>query len=529
LASFQSPLTVAPIALSIAGIATFDKAPLHDLLGETCRLGLRFRFQGRNMTMKPYKAALLAATTLLAQPALAQRPTLSPETLKYVSVDAPVIAITHVRVVDGTGAAPKTGQTLVLDNGLIKAVGPDASTPVPAGAKVIDGTGKTVIPGLIHMHEHLFYTILQGKAYSYNAETFTKLYLAGGVTSLRTGGSMHFAGDMHVRDFINKGLQPGPWMDTTGPYINQEGAVPQLMTIKTPEEAIAAVNFYADQGAMSFKGYMQLTRAELGAAIQAVHKRGLKMTAHLCSVTLREAADLGIDNIEHGLGAASDFKANKEPDKCPNTPSDFSDAKKVTDVLRYLKDHNVAMTSNVALSDTDRETPGLDVLAPNVAAMFMENRKRPQRPAGSPPSEQLTQQIKFDKAFYDMGGGAHDRHRPHRQRRRCSGIFQHPRDRIAHRKRFQVRGGHQGLDHERRHLPQARRQDRLTCARQTGGRGADQRRSHHQTPGHAQYRDRVQGRLRLRSEKADRRCAWKGGALLEASPQPPIVITRFIV
>ncbi|MHB1207901.1 MAG: amidohydrolase family protein, partial [Rhodospirillaceae bacterium] len=356
------------------------------------------------MTMNSCTATLLAATTLLAQPALAQRPTLAPETLKFVSVDAPIIVITHVQVVDGTGTPPRAGQTLIIDNGVIKAVGPDASTPAPAGAKVIDGTGKTVIPGLIHMHEHLFYTILQGKAYSYNAESFSRLYLAGGVTSLRTGGSMHFAGDMHVRDFINKGLQPGPWMDTTGPYINQEGSVPQLMTIKNPEEAAAAVNFYADQGAMSFKGYMHLTRAELGAAIQAAHGRGLKMTAHLCSVTLKEAADLGIDNIEHGLGAASDFKPNKELDKCPNTPSDFSDARKVTEVLRYLKDHNVAMTSNVALSDTDRETPGLDILAPNVAAMFMENRNRPQRPANSPPSEALKQQIKFDKQFYDMGG-----------------------------------------------------------------------------------------------------------------------------
>lgn len=355
--------------------------------------------------MNAYKASLLAATVLLAQPALAQRPTLSPDTLKFVSVDAPVVAITHVRVVDGMGTAPKTGQTIVLTDGVISALGPDASVKAPAGAKVIDGTGKTAIPGLIHMHEHLFYTIVNGKAYSYNAESFSRLYLAGGVTSLRTGGSMHFAGDMHVRDFINKGLQPGPWMDTTAPYINQEGSVPQLMTIKTPEEATKAVNFYADQGGMSFKGYMHLTRAELGAAIQAAHARGLKMTAHLCSVTLKEAADLGIDNIEHGLGAASDFKPGKEPDKCPNTPSDFSDPKKVTEVLKYLKDHSVAMTSNVALSDIDRETPGLDVLAPNVAAMFKKNtRNREMRPAGSPPSERLAQQVKFDKQFYDMGG-----------------------------------------------------------------------------------------------------------------------------
>ncbi|MCC6914057.1 MAG: amidohydrolase family protein [Rhodospirillaceae bacterium] len=355
------------------------------------------------MTKTFLKAALLATTTLLAQPVMAARPTLGPDTMPFVSVSDPVIAITNVKVVDGTGAAPRAGQTIVLNDGIITALGPTGATQVPAGARVIDGKGKTVIPGLIHMHEHLFYTILQGKAYSYNAETFTKLYLSGGVTSMRTGGSMHFAGDLHMRDSINAGLQAGPWIDTTGPYINQAGSVPQLMTIKNPEEATAAVNFYADQGAMSFKAYMHVTRAELGAAIQAAHKRKIKLTAHLCSVTLMEAADLGIDNIEHGLGAASDFRAGKEVDKCSGGDPVY-DPKKVDEVMDHLIKKGVAMTSNVALSDTDREQPGLDVLAPNVAAMFFENRRGPLRKPSDPPSERLLRQIGFDKKFMDKGG-----------------------------------------------------------------------------------------------------------------------------
>src|SRR5438477_9984141 len=112
-----------------------------------------------------YEAALLATTVLLVQPALAQRPTLSPDTLMYVSVDSPVVAITHVKVVDGTGAAPRTGQTIGLNDGVISALGPDASVKAPAGARVIDGTGKTVIPGLTHGHEHLVDPLFQGRAY----------------------------------------------------------------------------------------------------------------------------------------------------------------------------------------------------------------------------------------------------------------------------------------------------------------------------------------------------------------------------
>jgi enamidase len=351
-----------------------------------------------------FKAALLATTMLLAQPAIAARPNLGPETMKFVSVDAPVVAITNVKVVDGTGAPPRGNQTIVMSDGVITALGPAGSTQVPAGARMIDGKGKTVIPGLIHMHEHLFYTNLTGKSYGYNAETFTKLYLSGGVTSMRTAGSMHFAGDMSVRDSINAGLQPGPWMDTTGPYINARGTFPQLMAIKNPEEAAAAVNFYGDQGAMSYKAYMQITRAQLGAAIEAAHKRKLKITGHLCAVTIREAADLGIDNIEHGLDAASDFKPGKEPDKCPNTPSDFSDTKKIEALFDHMVAKNVAMTSNIALADTDREQYGLDVLAPSVAALFQEYRRTPQRPPGSPPNERVTRQVGFDKRFMEKGG-----------------------------------------------------------------------------------------------------------------------------
>jgi imidazolonepropionase-like amidohydrolase len=355
------------------------------------------------MTKDLCKVGLLATSMLLAGSVLANRPALTPETMEYVSVDAPTVAITHVKVVDGTGTPPRADQTIVLENGRIAAIGPAGSTRVPAGAKVIDGRGKTVIPGLIQMHEHLFYTLLPGKSYGYMAESFTKLYLSGGVTTMRTGGSMHFAGDLHIRDSINKGLQPGPWIDVTGPYINAPGSVPQLMTVDTPEQAAAAVNFYADQGAMSFKAYKHLTRAQLGAAIEAAHSRGLKLTGHLCSVTVREAVDLGIDNIEHGLGAASDFVPSKEPDKCPDGNAEYSDDK-VDALLDYLVQHGVAMTSNLALADTARETPGLEVYAPNVSALFQEYRRTPQLPQGSPPSERLKRGLAIDKKFYDKGG-----------------------------------------------------------------------------------------------------------------------------
>jgi hypothetical protein len=454
-----------------------------------------------------------AASLVLAGPALAQRPTLSPETMKFVSVNDPVVAITHVKVVDGTGAPAKSGQTVVINGDKIAAVGPDASVKVPAGAKVIDGTGKTVIPGLVNMHEHLFYPMQAGKAYGYEAETFTKLYLAGGVTSMRTAGAMHFAGDLHMRDSINAGKQPGPWIDVTGPYINAPGSVPQLMTINTPEEAAKAVNFYADQGAMSFKGYTNLTRAELGAAIKAAHARGIKFTAHLCSVTAREAADLGIDNLEHGMMVATDFREGKTPDKCDGKTVPFDPAK-VHGLLDYLVQKKVAYTSTLSVRDTARASPGIEVYSPDVRALFENARRSPKQSPDSPLPESTRELVSYAKYFYDKGGLLLIGTDPDGRRRRGAGLRQPPRTRDPGRRRLQVRRRPEGLDHERRDLRRSGQADRLGHGRKTGRPGADRRRSGDQRQRPEQGRDRVQAGRRLRPQEADRRGARQVGSLL---------------
>ena len=361
------------------------------------------------MSNRNLRTALVASLLVAAPLPAAAQPKLSEAVIPFVSVSDPVVVITHVTVVDGTGAPARRDQTIVMEGATIRAVGPAASTRAPAGARIIDGTGKTVIPGLVHMHEHLFYPMLPGKAYGYEAESFTRLYLAGGVTSMRTAGAMHFAGDLSVRKAINAGLQPGPWIDVTGPYINAPGSVPQLMTIDTPDQAARAVDFYAEQGATSFKAYTNLTRVELGAAINAAHRHGLKLTAHLCSVTLREAADLGIDNIEHGFMAASDFKPDKQPDICPRGggPSEAelaANPAKANALLDYLVQKKVAYTSTLAVTDTARNSPGIEIYAPDVRAQFENNRRSPKSSPDAPMPSRLRQLVGFAKAFYDKGG-----------------------------------------------------------------------------------------------------------------------------
>jgi enamidase len=121
---------------------------------------------------------LACSVALVAQP-------LSPQVRGFVKVDAPVIALTHARVIDGTGAAPREDQTVVISKGKIESVSDAASANVPQDALVLDLHGYSVIPGLVGMHDHMFYPMGNG-IFGEMAFSYPRLYLAGGVTTIRT-------------------------------------------------------------------------------------------------------------------------------------------------------------------------------------------------------------------------------------------------------------------------------------------------------------------------------------------------------
>jgi enamidase len=312
---------------------------------------------------------------------MAQRPVLSRNVRQYVAVDTDVVALTHVRVIDGTGAQPREDQTLILRDGNIASVGSSASIAIPTGAQILDLKGKSVIPGLVMLHEHLFYP--NGPdAYGNVSESFTRLYLAGGVTSMRTGGNMSGYGEINIAHSIARGDKPGPWIDATAPYLQGPGlGIGQLYQLKDADDARKLVSFWADAGATSFKAYMNITRAELGAAVKEAHRRGLKVTGHLCSVIYKEAADLGIDNLEHGFFVATDFVADKKADVCPGQSVSMAAMNKedpnsaeFRSLVAYLIAHHVAITSTLTVFETftpgQPMPPGLDVLDPILKQQF---------------------------------------------------------------------------------------------------------------------------------------------------------------
>lgn len=237
----------------------------------------------------------------------------------FIAIDTSIVAITNVTVIDGTGSEPMQNQTLIINNDRIQSIGPTKSIKAPEGALIINGTGKTIIPGLVMLHEHLFYSKPFENWFSVGQMTFTfpRLYLAGGVTTMRTGGSIQPQTDLNVKKWINEGKMTGPKMNITGPFIEREGyQIPELGFIDGTDEIATIVNYWADKGVTSFKVYNHITKEDLTICVREAHKRGLKVTGHLCSLTYEEASNIGIDNLEHGFMVSSDFIPNKAPDIC---------------------------------------------------------------------------------------------------------------------------------------------------------------------------------------------------------------------
>jgi enamidase len=356
----------------------------------------------------------LALSALLAALVAAQPAPFSNTVRGFIKVDAPVVALTHVRVIDGTGAPAKADQTVVIRNGVLAELGPSASVRAPDGATTIDLTGKSVIPGIVMVHEHTYYPTGPG-VYGQLGLSFARLYLAGGVTTMRTAGNTNGVMDIELKRQIDAGKQAGPAIDATAPYLNGDQGMLQMHVLADADDARKQVGYWADEGATSFKAYMQITRAELKASIDEAHRRGMKITGHLCSVTYAEAADLGIDNLEHGFMAATDFVPDKQPDVCPGQAVGQRTIAALDEngapfkaLVQKLVDKKVALTSTMTVFETFTPgrpvPPGLDVLLPELKQQFEANYQRTSQNQNSIYKTLLPKGMALERAFVRAGG-----------------------------------------------------------------------------------------------------------------------------
>src|SRR5207249_8688035 len=371
-------------------------------------------------SMKTTTAFFLLFSTFIV--CLAQGP--AADRQQFIRVEAAVIALTHVRVIDGTGAAPLEDQTIVITDGKIQSIASTASAKGPANARSLDLNGYTVLPGLVGMHNHMFFPMGGSPPmYSDMGTSFPRLYLALGVTTIRTTGSVAPYTDLEIKKLIDSGRIVGPKMHVTAPYLEGAGAfTPVMHQLTGPDDARRMVNFWADQGATSFKAYMNITRDELRAAVEEAHKRGLKVTGHLCSIGYREAAEIGIDNLEHGLLADSEFVPNKQPDKCPGAAVGTSlrqldlNSDPVKETIRTLVAKNVALTSTLPVFEAAAPLTQtgigaasavlnprvLNVMNTDARVRYLTARSR--IAADSPTPALVRKSMDFERAFVDAGG-----------------------------------------------------------------------------------------------------------------------------
>lgn len=366
--------------------------------------------------MAPLLAALLGAPAPApAQDAAAGRPPVTDATRPFITVDAPVVALRGVQLIDGTGAAPRPNQDLLLREGRIAAVGPAGTVAIPPGATVLALPGRTVIPGLVDLHAHSYFGGV--RRITQMSTSGPLLYLAFGVTTAMSAGSMLPYQELAMQRAITEGRLPGPRYLVTGPYLDGPASTSaNSRALRSAEEAERVIGYWAAEGATWVKVQGRLSRALLADVIRVAHARGLKVTGHLCSVTFAEAAAAGIDALQHGFITASDYVPGKQPDVCP---PDNMRVQATVDVgtpevqrsIRALAASGVAVVSTLAVYETfspERfrpDTAALAMLDPEVRREVEANHAALGRDGGLTVSPVLLQKMmRWERDFVDAGG-----------------------------------------------------------------------------------------------------------------------------
>lgn len=360
------------------------------------------------------KKLLFAGSCLLIGLQALSQTSFSPGVKKFIDYDSAFISFTHCRLADVKHLKVLEDQTVIVRNGIITAIGDSKKLPSPAGSLVIDLTGKSLLPGFVLLHEHMFYAAYTADfSYLHVKElpyTFPKLYLACGATTVRTAGSVEPYADLNLKRDIDLGKALGPEMDVTAPYMEGKGSIfPGMHELSGPAEAKAFVDFWASEGCTSFKGYMFIDKPTLKAAIDEAHAKGLKVTGHLCAVTYREAAEMGIDQLEHGFSVSTDFVPNKKENACPlgSPPIASADSPNVKDLIRFLIDKNVILTSTLAVLynmttlDTTIRPEVLAAMSPDTRDMFLNVYNKMRNSSGN---TAMLEEMKMEKMFSDAGG-----------------------------------------------------------------------------------------------------------------------------
>ena len=328
----------------------------------------------------------------------------------YIKYSKKTIAFTNATLIDGTGNDIKRNQTIIVENGLFKALGSTNNTAIPKEILTINLNGKTVIPGIIGMHNHLHIP-----GFPYVGDIAAKLYLANGVTTIQTCGAASPYKELELAKKIALGKHIGPDIIPSAPFITGEGGNPNMIIPKNENHLKDTMQHWINQGVKWFKVYRNTHPNDLKIIIDEAHKNNAKVRGHLCSITFEEAAKLGIDAIEHGLNSMSDFRTGKNYGIC-NGDRKYIDSldlnsDKVHQLLQLLVQKKVFLTSTLSIFEAsipnrihiDNRT--LEIMSPYLKSQYKENKKELEsKKQDFTRNKRLKRIMQLEYQYYKMGG-----------------------------------------------------------------------------------------------------------------------------
>jgi len=251
---------------------------------------------------------------------------------------------------------PASGRTvrdavIIVAGGKILWTGPAREARLPDGFRTVDFGTKTVIPGLIDSHGHLFGGLVTRHT---TCDLLGPLYLAAGVTTVRSPGSMEPEGDMGFRNRVDSGRYLGPRVFHSGPYIEGDPVTVAWMNpVRTPEEVRLKIESWIRAGATSVKVYANLKGDLLRTAIEFGHLHGVKVIGHLGAATWREAILMGIDEIFHGILELPEVTPAGASVKDRNRwlASVDLDRPEIKDLLRLAAESGVILTPTAVIAE----------------------------------------------------------------------------------------------------------------------------------------------------------------------------------
>lgn len=330
--------------------------------------------------------------------------------MHYVKYQEDLVVFTNASIVDGTGSSMKHNWTIIIENGTFKTIGKDKEITIPENSKIINLQGKTIIPGIVGMHNHLHIP-----GFSYVGDEAANLYLASGVTTIQTCGAASPEKELLLAQNIATGKQLGPDIIPSAPFITSKGGNPNMIIPRNEQHLRDSMQYWLDKGIKWFKVYRNTKPDDLKTIIEVAQKNKAKVRGHLCSTTFEEAAKLGINGIEHGLNSTSDFRSNKEYGVC-NGGREYMDeliidSPEVKKLQQLMIDKGVFLTSTLSIFEASipnrayADERGLKAMSPYLKEQYEERRKNFDNQLNDyTRNKRLERIMDFEYQYFKMGG-----------------------------------------------------------------------------------------------------------------------------